>query len=124
FVLGGGVVHDDDVGIGKELLHAFSGTSSKRSTSTRPASVILRLGITESARKASCWNGDSSVQPSFAAASMQPRLAATTSSSGDSERRPAIGSASSARTPPSSTTTTPPPIAGRRRPARANTTSP
>ena len=59
------------------------------------------------------------MQPSFAAASMQPRLAATTSSSGASEIRPATGSASSARTPRSSTTTTPPPISVRRPIARA-----
>ena len=48
-----------------------SGTSSKRSTSTRPRSVSFRLGITDSARNASSWNGASTVQPSSRAASTQ-----------------------------------------------------
>ena len=34
-----------------------SGTSSKRSTSTRPRSVIFRAGITDSARNDIVWNG-------------------------------------------------------------------
>ena len=67
-VLGAGVVHRDDPGVGED--HATSsGTSSKRSTSTRPRSVSFRLGITESARNERCWNGASSVQPSARAAS-------------------------------------------------------
>jgi hypothetical protein len=81
--------------------------------------VIFRLGITESARNAIVWNGEASVHPSLAAASMQPRLASTTSASGASEMIPAIGSGSSARTPRSSTTTTPPPISDNRAMARA-----
>ena len=44
--------------------------------------MIFRLGITESARKASDWNGEGSVQPSSRAASTHARLAATTSASG------------------------------------------
>ena len=48
-----GVVHRDDVRACIERLHALSGTSSKRSTSTSPRSVIFRLGITDRARKAS-----------------------------------------------------------------------
>ena len=81
--------------------------------------MIFRLGITESARNAIVWNGEASVHPSSAAASMQPRLASTTSASGASEMIPAIGSGSSARTPRSSTTTTPPPISDDRAIARA-----
>ena len=51
-----------------------SGTISKRSTSTRPRSVIFSFGITESARKDSVRNGVATVQPSAAAASLQARL--------------------------------------------------
>ena len=75
------------------ITRASSGTSSNRSTSTRPRSVSLSDGITESARKARCWNGDSSSQPSVRAASVTAREPATTSSSGASESRPATGSA-------------------------------
>src|SRR5215831_3224783 len=57
-VLRAGVVHHDDMGVSEQPLHACSGTSSKRSTSTSPWSVSLRLGITDSARKAMVWNGD------------------------------------------------------------------
>jgi hypothetical protein len=78
-VLGSGVVHHDEPGVRVDAGHTRRGTSSKRSTSTRPWSVILRLGITDSARKESDWNGDDSSQPSARAASTQPRLAATTS---------------------------------------------
>ena len=80
-VLGAGVVHRDDPGV-REDHTTSSGTSSKRSTSTRPRSVIFRLGITDSARNARCWNGDSSVHPSDArrrderAARRPPRRAA------------------------------------------------
>ena len=49
-VLGTGVVARDDPAAGEEAPHACSGTSSKRSTSTRPRSVIFRRGMTESAR--------------------------------------------------------------------------
>ena len=48
------------------VLTTLSGTSSKRSTSTRPRSVIFRLGITESARNDSVRNGVAPVQPSAA----------------------------------------------------------
>ena len=44
---------------GRRRAQTASGTSSKRSTSTRPRSVILSAGITESARKESVWNGAS-----------------------------------------------------------------
>ena len=67
-VLGAVVVHRHDVRVGEQRAHARSGTSSKRSTSTSPRSVIFRLGITDSARNASSWNGASIVQPSSAAA--------------------------------------------------------
>ena len=55
-----------------------SGTSSKRSTSTRPRSVIFSVGITDSARNARCWNGDSSLQPSVARRGDAPRATRAT----------------------------------------------
>ena len=88
---------------------AASGTSSKRSTSTSPRSVIFRLGITESARKASDWNGDSTFEPSACTAATVASLASITSASGRSETSPATGSGSSAVTASPSTTTRPPP---------------
>ena len=45
-------------------LQMRSGTSSKRSTSTSPRSVIFRCGITDSARKDSVRNGVAPDQPS------------------------------------------------------------
>src|SRR5439155_26049935 len=51
------VVHRHDVRLREEKAHACKGTSSKRSTSTSPRSVIFRLGITESARNESVRNG-------------------------------------------------------------------
>ena len=66
-VLAAGVVHRHEPAV-RENHEASRGTSSKRSTSTRPRSVSLRLGITESARKESSWNGASTVQPRSAAA--------------------------------------------------------
>src|SRR6185437_1951884 len=83
-VLGAGVVHRDDAAVAWDH-SASSGTSSNRSTSTSPRSVSLRLGITDSARNARCWNGASSVQPSSRAAATSAFDAATTSSSGASE---------------------------------------
>ena len=62
-VLGAGVVHRDDVAVGEDHASA-SGTSSNRSTSTSPRSVIFRLGITDRARNESSWKGASIVQPS------------------------------------------------------------
>src|SRR2546429_1754918 len=108
-VLGPGVVHRDDVGVGEDGHSTSSGTSSKRSTSTRPWSVIFRLGITESARNERCWNGASTVQPSSRAASTSARDASMTTSRGASESSPATGSASSASTSAPSTATMPPP---------------
>ena len=76
-----------------------SGTSSKRSTSTRPRSVIFSDGITESERNASICTGCGNVTPSDRTAAASSRLASSTSASGRSERRPATGSGSSASTP-------------------------
>ena len=64
-VLGADVVHRHDVRVVQQRSHsARNGTSSKRSTSTRPRSVIFSAGITDSARNASDWNGASIAQPS------------------------------------------------------------
>ena len=53
-VLGARVVHRRDIRVVQQGAHsALSGTSSKRSTSTRPRSVIFSAGITDSARNAS-----------------------------------------------------------------------
>ena len=68
-VLGARVVHRDDPRVAEDHA-ASSGTSSKRSTSTRPRSVSFSDGITESARNARCWNGASSSQPSSRAAAI------------------------------------------------------
>ena len=110
-VLGAGVVHRDDPGVREDHADASSGTSSKRSTSTRPRSVSFsardhrereerevlerRLERRSRARRA---------------AATSARLRATTSSSGASESRPATGSGSSASTLAPSTTTIPPPM--------------
>ena len=72
----------------KERAHASSGTSSKRSTSTRPRSVIFRLGITDSARNASVWNGASQLAAERARRVDAGAARATTSASGASESRP------------------------------------
>src|SRR6266511_1268699 len=85
-----------------------SGTSSKRSMSTSPRSVIFSFGITESARKDSIWNGASIVQPSCSTARWHCLDRVSTSARGASASSPATGSGSSARTPRLSTTTTPP----------------
>ena len=108
------VVTRDDPTPGEQAPHACSGTSSKRSTSTRPRSVILRCGMTESPRNESVRNGVAPVHPSACAASLHARLWAITSANGASERSPAIGSGHSARTLPSSTATMPPPISASR----------
>ena len=60
--------------------------------------MIFRLGITERARNASDWNGDSTSEPSACTAATTALLAAITSARGRSERRPATGSGSSATT--------------------------
>src|SRR5439155_11490411 len=91
-VLGAGVVHGDDPAVRVEPAQIFSGTSSKRSTSTRPRSVIFRLGITERPRKESVRNGVAPDQPSARAASLHARLRAITSSSGASAMSPATTS--------------------------------
>ena len=69
------VVHGRDPGVGEQHQSARRLTSSNRSTSTSPRSVIFSAGITDSARKASDWNGDGSVQPRRCAASTQFLLA-------------------------------------------------
>ncbi len=112
--LGAGVVAGDDPAAAEEAAHALSGTSSKRSTSTSPWSVIFRCGITESPRKESVRNGVAPVQPSACAASLHARLCSTTIASGASESSPAIGSGHSASTRPASTATMPPPISASR----------
>ena len=65
---------------------ALSGTSSKRSTSTSPWSVIFRLGITERARKASDWKGTRPREPSAWTAATVAALASITSCKGRSRR--------------------------------------
>jgi hypothetical protein len=59
-----------------------SGTSSKRSTSTRPRSVILSAGITERARKESVMNGAPSRTPCSWSMSCSASRRVTTSSTG------------------------------------------
>src|SRR5829696_8574885 len=118
-VLGACLVAHDDVGIRVEGSHASRETSSNRSTSTRPRSVILRLGITERARNAIVWKGEWSSQPRLRAASTQARLRWSTSSRRAVESRPATCRGNSARTPRPSVTTTPPPVSDRRTTARA-----
>ena len=113
-VLGSLVVAGRDPAAGVERRHTASGTSSKRSTSTRPRSVIFRCGMTDSARNASVRNGVAPDQPSSCAASLHARLCAITSASGASERSPATGSGHSARTRPDSS-----PRRSRRRARRA-----
>src|SRR5205085_6482722 len=108
------VVHRDDVRVGEDGHSTSSGTSSKRSTSTRPWSVIFRLGITESARNDIVRNGVAPPQPSRSAASVQARLRSTTSASGRSASSPPTGSGNSASTSPLSTATMPPPSSARR----------
>src|ERR1700757_674981 len=80
-MLGAGVVHRDHVRAGQQ----HSGTSSKRSTSTRPWSVIFSAGMTESARNETVKNGVAPLQPSAVAASLQARLCAITSASAATE---------------------------------------
>ena len=82
------VVAGDDPAACVERLHASSGTSSKRSTSTSPRSVIFSDGITESPRNESVRNGVAPVQPSSRAASLQARLWAMTSSSARVREQP------------------------------------
>src|SRR5262249_37785109 len=103
------VVHRHDVRVRVEGAHTFSGTISKRSTSTRPRSVIFRLGIPDGARNDSVKNGVAPDQPSARAASLHSRLRRMTSASRASASSPATGSGSSAVTVPPSTTTMPPP---------------
>ena len=87
-VLGPLVVHRDDRAVAEDHSSASSGTSSNASTSTRPRSVILSDGITDSARNERCWNGASSVQPSSRAAAASACERSTTSSSGASDEEP------------------------------------
>src|SRR6266511_1450155 len=117
------VIHGDDVRIDEERRHTFSGTSSKRSTSTSPRSVIFRLGITDSPRNESVRKGVAPDQPSARAASLQARLCSITSASGASASNPATGSGSSAATSPPSITTMPPPSSPRRSTARTMSAS-
>ena len=77
-----------------------NGTSSNRSTSTRPRSVILSAGMTESATKLSVMNGAASFEPSSRMTACRWSRLSTTCSAGSSDMRPATGSASSARSIP------------------------
>src|SRR5262245_9166077 len=108
------VVHRHEVRVDEEGAHTRSGTISKRSTSTRPRSVIFRLGITDKPRNDSVRNGVAPDQPRARAASLHSRLSRITSASRASASSPATGSGSSAFTSPPSTTTMPPPSSAMR----------